>query len=507
MWTVGYITEDEYKQAKAMPFLILDEPNIAHDEVIKYGEIVTYVLNEVAEKMDTDFEGAKYSGLEIYTSFDPKAYDAVRNALQNDSLYPPSASDGSKSQTAVSIVNPKNGEILALSGGREAPKFTELNRAYQSKRQPGSSFKPIIDYAPAIESGKFHPWSVLIDQPGTTFRGGYAPKNYSGKGNGKMTMVDALKVSQNIPAVYLLDNTGIDYAIRFAERLGIHFTDADRYLPIALGGLSEGVSTLQMADAYQGFANGGYRIPAHMVKRMVNTDGEVVFEAPSELTDSHRVMQPQTAEYMRYMLQNAVQSGTGTSAQVSGELVGGKTGTTDKNKDLWFTGFTSEFTMSVWLGYDNPQTINGGSYMSAKIFSDIGKKLAETYPDGDVKFTTPKKITPKVESLELKGSYNEKGKVISLSWEDIEDSTYDLYRNGEAIAKDLKKTSYKDTKLEEGKTYEYRVVGHNNYTNFETHKSNSLTFEIEKTKKAPSSAKINASNITTNRKTPATLAA
>lgn len=498
MWTVGYITEDEYKQAKEKPFLILEKPNVAHDEVLKYGEIVTYVLEETAKLLETDFEGAKYSGLEIYTSFDPTVYTAIRDTLAKDNLYPGNSPSGVAAQTSVSIVNPKNGEILALSGGREAPKFTELNRAYQSKRQPGSSFKPIIDYAPAIESGKFHPWSVLVDEAGYTFPGNYQPKNYSGKGNGKMTMVDALRASQNIPAVYLLHNTGIDYAIRFAERLGITFTDADRYLPIALGGLSEGVSTLQMADAYQGFANGGYRIPAHMVKRMVNTEGEVVFEAPSELTDSYRVMQPQTAEYMKYMLQNAVRSGTGTSAQIQGELVGGKTGTTDKNKDLWFTGFTSEFAMSVWLGYDNPESINGGSYMAAKFFSEIGKEVAKTYPDGDVVFTTPKKITPKVETFELKGSYNEKGKVVSLSWENVEDTTYELYRNGKVIAKDLKKTSYKDTELEEGQTYEYRVVGYNNYTNFETHKSNSLSFEVEKKVKAPTSAKIQASDITTN---------
>lgn len=499
MWTVGYITEDEYKQAKTKPFLTLDKPNVEHeDEKIKYGEVVTYVLDEVQKVLQTDEEGAKFSGMEIYTSFDPKAYEILRKSFEKTELFPPNSGNGTMVQSTASIVNPKNGEIIAMTGGREAPNFADLNRAYASKRQPGSSFKSIISYAPALESGKFHPWSLLLDQAGHTFPGNYTPKNYSGGGNGKMTMVAALTASQNIPAVYLLQQTGIDYAIKFGEKLGIEFTDADRYLPIALGGLSKGVSTLQMADAYQGFANGGFRVPAHIIKRMVNPQGEVVYEADNKLTENYRVMKPQTSQYMRYMLQNAVRSGTGTQANITNEIVGGKTGTTDKNKDMWFTGFTNAFTMSIWMGYDNPEPVSGGSWMAARMFATIGEDLAKLYPDGDAKYETPKQVKPEVLEVKLSAKLNESDHSVSLSWESEKDTTYAVYRNNKVIAEKLSDNSYIDKKLKEGEKYEYHVVGYNDYTDFETFTTNSVTIEIKKPIEPPTSAKINSTDVTVN---------
>lgn len=481
MWTEGDITKEEYHAAKELPFLILPEPNIVHeDDRLNYGEIVSYVLEETADIMDTDLEGAMYSGREIYTSFDPEVYEILRKHFEKSELFPQGSSNGAKVDGSVSIVNPKNGEVMAMTGGRDKPGFLELNRAYQSKRQPGSSFKSIISYAPALESGKFHPWSVLIDTP-TTFAGNYTPKNFSGKGNGKMTMISALQASQNIPAVYLLSQTGIDYSIKFAERLGLEFTDKDRYLPIALGGLSKGVSTLQMADAYQGFTNGGYRVPAHIVKRMVTHAGEVEFEAVTDFSERNKVMKPQTAEYMRYMLQNAVISGTGTQAKIKGELVGGKTGTTDKNKDIWFTGFTSEFVGSVWMGYDNPTELPVTSWVAAKMFSAIGTDIAKIYPDGDLKFTTPKQVKPDIKKVELTGTYDKDDEVVYLQWGKEEDTTYTVFRNGTKIAEKLTEDTYTDKKVTSGETYEYRVVGYNDYTNFETYTSNTISIVMPQT--------------------------
>lgn len=492
MWTEGFITKAEYEEAKKRPFLILDNVNDVHDdETIKYGEVVSYVLEETAQLLETDLEGAKFSGRQIYTSFDPAVYEIIREKFDQDDMFPTSDGSGELIQGSMTIVNPNNGEIIAMTGGREKPTFLGLNRAYQSQRQPGSSFKPIISYGPALESGKFHPWSVLVDQAGYNF-GGYTPKNFSGGGNGKMVMVDALTKSQNIPAVYLLQQTGINYAINYAERFGIEFTDKDRYLPIALGGLSKGVSTMKMADAYQAYANGGYRIPAHIIKRMVSHDGEVEFEADNVITDENRIIKAQTAEHMRYMLINAVERGTGTNAKIPNEIVAGKTGTTDGNKDIWFTGYTNEWVASVWMGYDNPKSLPVTSWVAAKMFGSIGQEVAKLYPDGDAKYSEPKKIKPEVLEVELKGTYDDSTNTVSLSWSDEKETVYTVERNGEVIAKDLKINAFKDADIEAGKDYVYQVVGYNTYTNFETYTSTALSLSIPK-KDPPASTALKSS--------------
>lgn len=492
MKSMGYITEEEYQKAKEQGLQILDKPNIKHDDqLINNGEITSYVLSEASESLNLTQEQVRFGGYEIYTSFDPKAYQAIRQNFEKNSL-----NATSDSEVSASIVNPKTGEILALSGGRKAPGYTEYNRAYQGKKQPGSSMKPIIVYAPALESGKFTPWSSLVNQKGTTFELGYKPKNSNGGGSGKISMIDAIKHSQNIAAVYTLDKVGINYATDFVEKLGIRLSESDRYLPIALGGLSEGVNTLELTDAYQGFANGGHRVEAHIIKRVVDNQGDNIFEPNTKLSEDNRVMKKSTAEYMENMLQNAVISGTGQNAKIEGELVGGKTGTTDSQNNIWFSGFTSEFVMTVWMGYDQEKALPVGSYVAANMFSKIGTDLAKYYPDGDRKYEPLKKKDDDMKSISVSVDLDEKNKKLKLSWSKEKETEYTVYKDGKEVKTGISRGEFSDSKLEEGTTYIYTVVGYNKYTDIETHKSGEIEVRIEKEKEKPSSPSFGTPSVT-----------
>ncbi|QST02359.1 transglycosylase domain-containing protein (plasmid) [Pontibacillus sp. ALD_SL1] len=508
MLVSGFITKEEYEQAVKKPFLILEKPNDVHeDEYIHYGEIVDYTLREaaiksgisegpIAEVTAEEIEKAKYSGFTIFTSFDPAAYALIREQFDRDELFPASGSDGTPAEGAVSVVNPTNGEIIAFTGGRDIPRFTEFNRAYDSYRQPGSSFKPIIAYGPAIESGKFHPWSVLMDNQGHDFGGGYRVKNFGGTQQGRITMIDAITRSQNVPAVYLLDQTGINYAKDFAKRLGIYFSEEDTRLPIALGGLDEGVNTLMMADAYQAFANGGYRVEAHIIKRMVNHEREVVHEVNEELDQTNRVMKTNTFQQMRFMLNNVVKSGTGTNARIPDTFVAGKTGTTEYpghpglNKDIWFSGFTNSFTMSVWMGFDHTspeRNLRVTSYVAAKMWGEIGKELVKLYPPKEVTvdYEKPEEIKPEIKDMKLKGSLVQQPLSSTLSWDKEEDTVYKVFRDGDYLVKLEDETSFADADIQKGKTYTYKVIGYNRYTLFQTYQSNVVTIKTPEPPKPP----------------------
>ena len=500
MFEAEFITKEEYEKAIKQPFLVLEEPNDVHDdEKINYGEVVDYVLRETAITMGLsegpienvspeEIEKAKYAGYSVYTSFDTDAYKILRANFKKDELFPPDGTDGTQTEAAVSVVNPTNGEIIAFTGGRDAPRFSEFSRAFGSYRQPGSSFKPLIAYGPAIESGKFNPWSLLLDDQGHNFGGGYHVKNFSGSQRGKITMVDAITISQNVPAVYLLDKVGIDYAKKYAERLGIRFGERDTKLPIALGGLDKGVNPLMMADAYQAYANGGYRVPAHIIKRIVNHDKEVVHEMDTELNEERRVIKSSTYKDMKFLLNSVVEKGTGTNAQIPDVFVAGKTGTTEypghpgRNKDIWFSGFTNSFTMSVWMGFDSTspeRNLGVTSWVAARMWGEIGKELVALYPPKDVKddYEKPEEVKPEVEDMKIDVTFDEKTMSASLKWKKEDETVYKVFRNGDFIAKVDKGSSYVDEELEKGKNYQYFVVGYNQYSDFKTYQSNYVSIE------------------------------
>ena len=299
-----------------------------------------------------------HGGLKVYTTIDPKVQRAVHEVFwsgQYNSDFP-----GPVEGAAV-LLDPKTGGIIGAAGTRKNGYVPfGLDRIY-SDSSPGSSIKPIMEYAPAIQSGKWTPTSILDNQP-QNFGGGYTPQNWEGpNGPAKVTLQYGLEWSQNIASVWLLQHIGLQTGVKFAVKDGILLTQKDKHqLGIAIGGMQYGVNPLEMAQAYEAFDNNGVQMKAHLINKIVNQDGQITYQFKPSSTV---VMTPQTATTMTSLMQDVVDYGTGTSAQVPGWGVAGKTGTVQYSaglnssvpnwvRDAWFDGYTPNIVGSIHIGYD-----------------------------------------------------------------------------------------------------------------------------------------------------------
>lgn len=384
----GKITEQAYEQAKAAPLGVVKGQQ-ADDLKGRYPAYVDAVIDEAVNEYGFTDDQLLTGGLKITTELDPKVQDAVNDVYRTDSLFPQGKPDQPVQSGAV-VLDQRTGGIRAVAGGRGDEVFRGFSRATQLRRQPGSSFKPIIVYGPALERG-YTPDSMLYD--GSLNIGGYQPEDWDHQTRGKVTMQEAIVHSWNVPPVWLLNELGIDAGLQFAAKLGIELPKQDRQLGIALGGLSEGVSPLQMAQAFSAFAAQGDLHSAHTISRIETSDGHVLIEAKPQ---SHTVMKPSTAAAMTYMLQDAVARGTGKNASMD-RPVAGKSGTTqlpdtkefaglDSNaaKDAWFVGYTPELTAAIWVGYDrtdrNHYLMTSGGAVPAVLFREIMQRALAGVP-------------------------------------------------------------------------------------------------------------------------------
>lgn len=256
---------------------------------------------------------------------------------------------------ALLCLENRTGQVKAMIGGRDFA-ASQFNRAVQSRRQPGSAFKPII-YAAAIDKG-YTPASMLIDAPiiyhdeARDFT--WKPRNYGRRFHGPTSLRRALAQSRNVVTVKLLRDIGVSYVIDYARRLGITSPLAPN-LSIALG--SSGVSLLELVQAYSVFANRGERVAPIFVTRIVDRDGRVLEEAEDR---REPVISPATAYIVTSLLESVVQEGTGQHVKALGRPVAGKTGTTDDLHDAWFMGYTPGFTTGVWVGFDDDTPLGDG---------------------------------------------------------------------------------------------------------------------------------------------------
>jgi penicillin-binding protein 1A len=259
-------------------------------------------------------------------------------------------------QGAIVSLDPTNGQIRALVGGRD---FNEsnFNRAVQASRQPGSAFKPFI-YAAAIDNG-FSPTDVILDTP-VSFKAGngmdWSPQNYDHKFRGPVTLRAALAHSVNVPAAKLLQKLGTGVVTSYARRMGIR-SRLGNDLSLALG--TSEVNLLELTSSYGVFANQGIRVPPSYVLKIEDKNGKVLEQ--TRLT-AEEVLSPETALTMTSMLSSVIENGTAAMAHTLGLNVpaAGKTGTTDDYSDAWFVGFTPSLVTGVWVGFDQKQKIGPG---------------------------------------------------------------------------------------------------------------------------------------------------
>ena len=275
-------------------------------------------------------------------------------------------------QGAMVVVD-GTGAVRAMVGGRSYAE-SQFNRATEAMRQPGSAFKPFV-YLTAIENLGYRPDTVMIDQP-VTF-GDWSPKNYDGNFRGPMRLREALALSINSVAAQLAYQVGPEAVVHTAKRMGINSTLAAN--PSIALGTSE-VTLLELTGAYAPFANGGFAVLPFVVQRIRTVEGDVLFERTG--SGLGRVASIESVALMNSMMQATVDMGTGTRAALAGWPAGGKTGTTQSNRDAWFVGYTANLTAGVWVGNDSDtptKNVTGGN-LPASIWSKFMTRAHEGVP-------------------------------------------------------------------------------------------------------------------------------
>jgi len=289
-------------------------------------------------------------------------------------------------QAALLAIENSTGEIKAMVGGYSF-EDSKFNRATQSYRQVGSSFKVYV-YADAIEKGA-SPFDTIVDTPFTTISGGqpYSPRNYDEKFEGTITLRRALAGSRNVPAVKLAEKIGIATVVDVTRRFGIT-TPLPPYLPLALGAAD--MKLLEHVSAMTVFPDDGIRIDPHMIRRVTSYDGALLEEAHPEV---HDVISPDVARTMTAMLEEVIQFGTGIQARALGRPAAGKTGTTQDYTDAWFMGFTPQLTAGVWVGYDDKQISLGKKETGARAALPIWLQFMKNALEGQPALDFPNVVT------------------------------------------------------------------------------------------------------------------
>ncbi|TDA68244.1 MAG: PBP1A family penicillin-binding protein [Clostridia bacterium] len=393
MVTYGYLTPEQAQQAGEEELHFRNNQGAV--QKYQYPYFMDYVTDEAENLLEAngfDPNLLYVGGLNVYTSLDTRIQQKMEQVYSDPSNFPAGPKD-QLVQSAMVVLEPSSGEVRGIVGGREHEVRRGWNRATQTKRQPGSSIKPLVVYAPAVEAG--HAPATVVDDSPVTFPGNppYSPENYDHVFRGLVNYREALRRSINVPAVKVLKDIGVDAGYEFGLKLGLPLVPEDKQLSLALGGVTYGVTPLQMAAAYDALANEGVWMQPHAVRRITDHQGRVLVE----VTPGRKpVMSPQTAYLVTDMLQTVVKSGTGTQARLDGRPAAGKTGTTQLpeapefkglsgNKDAWFIGYTPELVGAVWMGYDHTDqkhylhNVAGGGY-PARIWKAVMQEALKGVP-------------------------------------------------------------------------------------------------------------------------------
>ncbi|WP_297569856.1 transglycosylase domain-containing protein [uncultured Anaerovibrio sp.] len=338
----------------------------------KANYFVDYVIQTMIDKYGAD--GLYKGGLKIYTTLDMDAQQAAEEAMKN--LPEMKDANGLKQpQGALVAIDPHTGYIKAMVGGRGTDMF---NRAALAERQPGSAFKPFV-FAAALESG-YTPSTVVDDSPLNIY--GWSPQNYNRGFSGSVPLQYACEQSLNVATVRVAQDVGIDKAINLAREMGIStiVMEGDKNdvnLSTALGGMTKGVTPLELTSAYCTFANKGRYVKHTAIAKVLDRNGNVL-EAYPVPDKTKQVLKEKTADYLNTMLRGVVARGTGTAANIN-DTVAGKTGTTSDYHDAWFVGYVPDLVVGVWIGCDDNQqmgTMTGGT-LPAHIWTIFMKKIIE----------------------------------------------------------------------------------------------------------------------------------
>jgi penicillin-binding protein 1A len=367
MYAQGYIeTETEYLAAKNEELHVQSLSAVNADTQPKQSYYVDQVINDVLADLQSELGySAKAAsnllfsgGLRIYACIDPDI-QAIVDEVYQDTVNLPHTIDVSQPQSAMVVMDPYNGYVVAMAGGTGTKTVDRAwNRATMTRRSPGSVIKPLTVFAPALEYGLITPISVFDDSPFNEET--MYPKNPTPGYTGRMTVKTALQLSTNTVAMKVLDLVTLRRAFDFGTvNLSLDLTESytvgDRvlsdlnYAPLSMGSTTNGLTVLELTAAYAAFPNRGIFTQPRTYTRVLDSQGNVLLENNA---DAQVAMKEKTAFYMNNLLRNVVEAGTATLARIDGIAVAGKTGTTNDDYDRWFVGYTPDYVAGVWYGYD-----------------------------------------------------------------------------------------------------------------------------------------------------------
>ena len=367
----GYIANSQAQKTKQEQLTLVKPVAKEKDNTAAY--FIDYVTQTLIDKYGAD---AVYKeGLKIYTTLDMDMQKAAEAAVKKLPTYRTDGNGVQQPQAAIVAIDPHNGYIKAMVGGRGTDQF---NRATMAIRQPGSAFKPFV-FAAALEE-HFTPNTVINDAPIDI--GGWRPQNDSGSFSGKVTMREVAQHSINVPTVKIAQKIGIDKPIYYAQAMGISTfvldgAQNDKQLATALGGMTKGVTPLEITSAYGTFANKGVHVEPVVIVKVLDRNGKVLEQSEPK---QNSVISANSAAELTDMLQTVIKNGTGRKADI-GRPAAGKTGTTSNYHDAWFVGYTPDLVAGVWMGNDDNTPMHGvmGGQLPAEIWKAFMQKaLAQT---------------------------------------------------------------------------------------------------------------------------------
>lgn len=386
MYELGYISYEEYKEAKNEELVFTRSDNeVAEQEIYSYyvEAVIDDVVEDLMEQKGISESTARQllynGGYRVYSCLDPYIQGCVDNVYLDVENFPKPSYTSQQLQSAMVIMDPYTGEVVAMSGGvGEKTGNLVLNRATDALRAPGSSFKPLAVYAPAIELGLITPSTLVNDAPREEVemsQDTWYPNNSDFTYRGIITISDAVRLSINTVAAQVLDKLGLDASTNFLKnKLGSTSLVADdyNYASLSMGELTNGVSVLEMAQAYCTFDNSGIFTEARTYTKVTDAAGNIILDNQPK---THVAMKSSTATNITSMLYSAANYGTGSEAVFSGQAIAGKTGTSSYNWNRWFAGYTPYYVGVVWTGFDQPEKISIYGNPAAQVWRRVMQQV------------------------------------------------------------------------------------------------------------------------------------
>lgn len=381
MYDQGFITYTQYEEAKAQKLVFSRSTNEeAPQEIFHFytEAIIADVIADLMEEKGINYETAANllynGGFQIEACMNETYQNILDEIYANPANFPSTiSSKGEHVQSSAILMDPYTGEILAMGGGiGEKTANLTFNYATDARRPPGSTFKPLAAYGPALDQNLITPTTLVNDSPSVVLKGrpDWLPKN-AGSYMGVVTIQTALTNSLNTVSAQILDKLSVDQSYKYlTERLGFQLVEDDRnYAPLSLGQISYGVTVREMAQAYSAFANDGIFTEGRTYSIIRDSEGKVIIDNSPSTTVAFKA---NTAWTMTAMLNYAANYGTGAGSSL-GNLMphAGKTGSSNNWEDRWFVGYTPYYVCAVWMGYDTPVYFTSGTNPSIGIWRNI----------------------------------------------------------------------------------------------------------------------------------------